>query len=219
MISLSYSRLPVEDINRQQLQDLVEQGRLMVADGADPKVLELPQGTIIKLFRRKRWFSSAMFAPYAVRFVNNAFRLKELEIPAITPLSIKYCKVCRIHVVEYEKLHGKPLRRELAQNRESHLFTKTAQFIAGLHYKGIYFRSLHFENIVVGDSSLGLIDVADMKTYSKPLGAALRKRNFQHFLRYPQDRALLGAYGMERFNTEYSTHLNLLMNVGFQSQF
>ncbi len=213
MISRSPNKLPVENISWQQLKDLTDQARLMVADGAGLKVLETPQSTIIKLFRRKRWFSSAMFAPYAVRFVNNALRIKELDIPTITPLSIRHCKTSRIHVVEYVRLRGRLLRGELEQNREPQLFVKTAQFIADLHYKGIYFRSLHFENIVVADDGLGLIDVADMKIYPEPLSTSLRKRNFQHFLRYPQDRRLLNAYGMEHFNNQYDTHLKSLINT------
>lgn len=210
-MNLPPHKLPVENISLQQLQALINQATLMVADGNGPKVLETPQHTIIKLFRRKRRFSSALFSPYALRFVNNAFRIKELNIPTVTPLSIRHCRASRIHVVEYERLNGRLLRGELEQNRQPRLFMKTAQFIADLHYKGIYFRSLHFENIVVTDDGLGLIDVADMKIYLKPLAASLRKRNFQHFLRYPQDKKLLSAYGMERFNNEYDTHLSSLI--------
>jgi len=212
LINLPSSKLPVENINKQQLQTLINQATLMVADGNGPKVLETTQHTIIKLFRRKHWLSSAMFVPYAVRFVNNAFRIKKLNIPTVTPLSIKHCKTSCIHVVEYKRLQGKLLQREFEQKQESQLFVETAHFIANLHYKGIYFRSLHFGNIIVTDDDLGLIDVADMKIYPKPLGTSLRKRNFQHFLRYQQDRMLLKTYGMERFNSEYSAHLNSMIS-------
>jgi tRNA A-37 threonylcarbamoyl transferase component Bud32 len=187
----------------ESFDDLTASAELIVADKAGPKVMQLDNGNMIKLFRRKRLISSALFAPYAVRFCNNAFRLKELHIPTITPVEIHHCQQRQMHLVEYEPLPGELLRGRLQTGKDNALFVKTAKFIAELHNKGVYFRSLHFENIVYHDGRLGLIDIADMKIYRKPLGKSLQQRNFQHFMRYPADAELINNFGFQQFETAY----------------
>lgn len=199
--------LPVTTISADHLKQLIASAELIVADMSGPKVMKLDNGNMIKLFRRKRLISSAAFAPYAIRFVNNAFRLKELGIPTINPLNIMYCAGTGVHVVEYEPLEGYLLRGLLKQENHENLFAETARFIAKLHRKGIYFRSLHFENIISHHGALGLIDIADMKIYPGPLRVSLRRRNFQHFLRYPMDAELIHRFGRERFQRIYDEAL------------
>ena len=201
------SKLAVERISSDQFNALVDPAELIVADLHGPKVLKLANGNMIKLFRRKRLLSSAVFAPYAVRFVNNAFRLKELGIATITPVQIMHCAELSIHVVEYQPLQGELLRGLLQQPVSDDLFTETARFIAELHNKGIYFRSLHFENVVSSQGQLGLIDIADMKIYPRALSGSLRKRNFDHFMRYPADAELINRFGRERFESIYNQAL------------
>ena len=201
------SKLPVTSISADRLDRLVESAELIVADLNGPKVMRLANGNMIKLFRRKRLVSSAAFAPYAIRFVNNAFRLRELDIPTIKPLAILYCAQSNIHVVEYEPLEGYLLRGLLKQQEHEDLFAQTARFIAKLHRKGIYFRSLHFENIISHHGKLGLIDVADMKIYPGHLRVSLGRRNFQHFLRYPMDAELIHKFGHDRFLRIYDQAL------------
>lgn len=201
------SKLPLATITRDEYTRLVDAAELIVADLAGPKVLQLHNGNMIKLFRRKRWISSAMFAPYAIRFVNNAFKLKLLGIPTVTPVALMHCPEVATHIVEYQPLQGELLRGLLKNDRNGQLFERTARFIARLHRKGVYFRSLHFENIVSHDDELGLIDVADMKIYRNPLGKSLRQRNFQHFLRYPMDAELIRQFGQERFESTYLSNL------------
>ena len=61
-------------------------------------------------------------------------------------------------------------------------------FIAKLHDRGVYFRSLHLGNIVMTpEGTLGLIDIADMRFSRGQLTASQRKRNLRHLLRYPSD--------------------------------
>jgi len=201
------SILPVQTITAEVFDQRVTSAELIVADQIGPKVMGLDNGNIIKLFRRKRVISSAMFAPYAVRFINNAFRLKELDIPTITPLEIQHCPQRKTHIVEYQPLPGELLRGQLQKDNNKSLFQQTAEFIAELHNKGIYFRSLHFENVVYHDGRLGLIDIADMKIYRKPLSESLRQRNFQHFLRYPADAELINHYGQDKFKIIYRQKL------------
>jgi len=66
---------------------------------------------------------------------------------------------------------------------------RLAAFVAKLHNEGIYFRSLHFGNILIIDGDgFGLIDVADMKIKDRSLGIGMRIRNFNHLRRYEIDR-------------------------------
>ena len=202
------SKLPIQPITAEAFDLYVAEAELIVADLMGPKVMRLGNGNIIKLFRRKRWLSSAMFAPYAVRFVNNAFKLKTLGIPTITPIALSHCSQRQIHVVEYQPLPGELLRSQLKASHDGELFKLTAQFIAKLHLKGIYFRSLHFENIVLHKGKLGLIDIADMKIYNQPLSEPLRQRNFQHFMRYPADAELINGFGISKFEALYRKNVS-----------
>lgn len=195
--------LPIDLIGIEEFDELVSSAELIVADRIGPKVMKLPNDNLLKIFRRKHLISSALFAPYAVRFVNNAFRLKELGIRCIQPVKIVHCTKNNTYAVEYEPLEGELLRGILQTADNRQLINKTAQFIAELHRKGVYFRSLHFENVIYHDGKLGLIDIADMKIYQKPLSKRLRDRNFQHFLRYPQDKEILTKFGLAEFEKMY----------------
>lgn len=200
---LDSSPVPLHKISDEEYATIQNSAELIVADLLSPKVMRKPNGNFLKFFRRKRMISSAMFAPYAIRFVNNAFRLKELAIPTISPVQIWHCPTKGMHIVEYEPLTGKLLRGALEKDNSGDLLEKTACFIARLHDKGIYFRSLHFENIILHEGQLGLIDIADMKIYPQPLNRKLRERNFQHFLRYPRDNAIIKKYGLPAFIDKY----------------
>ena len=201
------SLLPIKDIPPNTYNDTIGSAKLMVADSMGPKVMRLDNGNIIKIFRHKRVFSSALIAPYAIRFSNHAFKLKALNIPTITPLELMYCPQKKTYVVEYQPLPGALLRGLLQASEDDTLFRLTASFIAELHNKGVYFRSLHFENIVCHENKLGLIDIADMKIHNRPLSPALRQRNFQHFLRYPADAKLINNFGLDKFTDLYQEHL------------
>jgi len=68
-----------------------------------------------------------------------------------------------------------------------------AQFIAQLHEHGIYFRSLHPGNVVLQpDGTFGLIDILDcsFRWFGRPLNRWQRERNFRHFFRYDDSRAI-----------------------------
>ena len=55
--------------------------RVLTRDRYGDKVLALADGTILKLFRRKRLISSAAWYPYARRFADNARALAARGIP------------------------------------------------------------------------------------------------------------------------------------------
>jgi tRNA A-37 threonylcarbamoyl transferase component Bud32 len=168
-----------------------EGAQVLEADGKGDKVLRLTDGTMLKLFRRKRVLTSALWAPYAQRFADNCHALKtrKIECPVII-------QVYRIPEIERDAVHYIPLAgctlREKIQENPAGLREKLGLFIAQLHENGVYFRSAHLGNIVLTpQNTLGLIDIADLRTYRKPLGRGLRLRNFKHMLRYRADREWL----------------------------
>jgi hypothetical protein len=186
---------------RMEHLDGVGLGRLL--DGADvieqdrvgPKVLALPDGRYLKLFRpRKRLFSKQLIWPAAHRFAANAARLSAAGVLTLT-VDVLY----RLPgpgrpttAALYRPLPGTTLRDQLAAGSAgASLLRQVGAFIADLHRRGIYFRSLHPGNVVVGEHALGLIDVLDLRFHRGPLSLRHRLRNWRHVLRCPQDADFL----------------------------
>ncbi|ENO89918.1 hypothetical protein [Thauera linaloolentis] len=179
------------------------------ADGHGEKVLRLPDGSYLKVFRRKRLLSSAAWYPYAQRFVDNAASLARLGVPCPRVIHVHRFPIIRRDVVHYHPLPGITLRqivRDAGPETDAPaLRARLGRFVAELHGLGIFFRSIHLGNIVLGESCrLGLIDIADMKIGSRPLSRFKRKRNFAHLLRYREDRAWLLADGGKAFAEAYA---------------
>jgi len=193
-------------ITASALKQLIAESRLLEADGIGPKVVEAPNGKIIhKLFRRKRWLSSALFYPYAVRFANNARRLDSLGFNTVKVLEIAHCRSCGYHLLSYEKVSGCSMRDLIKEAATKEQFIELGEFIAQLHHQGVYFRSLHLGNVLKDDDNqLVLIDIADMQFFRRPLSPSQRLRNFRPLLNRLDDRqlistenwnALVSAYG------------------------
>lgn len=157
------------------------------------KVLQLEDGSYLKLFRRKRLISSAAWYPYAQRFADNAEALAQRDIPC--PRVIGVCRVPDIvrDVVHYWPLEGQTLRQLVQQRSASDsLREQLFAFVERLHLAGVYFRSLHLGNIVLTpDHQLGLIDIADLRAGHRPLLAYQRRRNMRHLYRATDDRTWL----------------------------
>lgn len=173
--------------------ELVEGAQVLEADASGDKVLRLADGSMLKLFRRKRLISSAAWYPYAQRFADNCETLAQRAIPC--PKVIKVLRVKQIErdAVHYSPLPGQTLRQVMDEASSNDVLrAQLGSFIAELHEKGIYFRSAHLGNVILTpDGALGLIDISDMKTSRRPLRKSLRLRNFKHMLRYEQDRQWL----------------------------
>lgn len=168
------------------------------ADGHGEKVLRLADGSYLKVFRRKRLLSSAAWYPYARRFADNAEALARLGISCPHVIHVHRFPIIRRDVVHYHPLPGLTLRQIIQGARpeiDMHtLLGQLGRFVAALHDAGVFFRSIHLGNIVLGDDGrLGLIDIADMQIGRRPLPRFKRKRNFAHLLRYREDRAWLLA--------------------------
>lgn len=181
-------------LSSDQFTVIRKDAQVIEKDGHGEKVLRLTDGTYLKLFRRKSWFSKTVLFPPAVRFAANAAQLQNLGIPC--PRIIQLYKLHHPYrsVVHYEPLEGITLRQLLNEQpsiEQLELFGMLGEFITHLHELGIYFRSLHLGNIVLTpDGRLGLIDISDMRCLGRPLPRRMRSRNYQHLLRYEKDWAL-----------------------------
>jgi hypothetical protein len=190
---------------------LREGAQVLEADGSGDKVLRLTDGSILKLFRRKRLLTSAAWYPYAKRFADNCDALHERQIPCPSIRQVYRIPSIERDAVHYDPLPGRTLRQLLdAQDDADPLRGQLGAFMATLHERGIYFRSAHLGNIVLTpERQLGLIDIADMRVYRRPLRKSLRLRNFKHMVRYPQDRLWLldgrGEVFMENYGQTQST--------------
>ncbi|MCU1750755.1 toluene tolerance protein [Pseudomonas sp. 6D_7.1_Bac1] len=189
------SRLPQATLNQ-----MIEGARILETDSFGPKVYLLQDGNILKLFRRKRFFSSALFRPYSKRFIDNAVELQRLGVPTLQSLAFYQLHTSGMTAVLYRPLPGETLRQLSGKDdfNWQHALPELVELIRCLHTSGIYFRSLHLGNIVVTpDNQFGLIDVSDMRFLRAPLPRHLAKRNLQHFARYIAREQLNGTFPMQ----------------------
>jgi tRNA A-37 threonylcarbamoyl transferase component Bud32 len=178
---------------------------ILEQDAHGLKVLRLENGDILKIFRVKRLISSARLYSYARRFCRNAFRLARLNIPTVIIKQLYHFSNSSNTAVLYAPLPGRTLR-ELARNQalDESMLIRLGVFVADLHDRGIYFRSLHLGNIVLTlNGQLGLIDVADMSIFPWKLSRRRRHRNFHHMRRLQEDVACIGPNGWETIQTSY----------------
>ena len=174
----------MKTISQVEYLALKEGAKVLEADHFGDKVLRLADGTILKLFRRKRLLSSATIYPYARRFVANAKALAKRGVPVPHILRIARIPSISRDAVHYAPLAGTTLR-ELAQAgldpaREAALKAVFTRFVIDLHDSGVYFRSLHIGNVVcTPEGKLGLIDFSDLRIHPWPLGRYSRVRNMR----------------------------------------
>lgn len=211
----------MRSLEEHQLDSLLSDATTIEADGHGVKVACLADGDYLKLFRRKRLLSSALWSPQASRFASNAAKLARMGIPV--PQIIDTFKVPSraLNGVIYRPLPGQTLRshwRDLGNVEREADICRFGAFLGLLHEQGVYFRSLHLGNVLLlPDNRFGLIDFSDMRIARRPLGKNLRRRNLQHLLRYDVDRnwlalehrpALLRGYAT-RCGSEAATRLNM----------
>ncbi|KAE9639713.1 bifunctional O-antigen ligase/aminoglycoside phosphotransferase family protein [Pseudomonas sp. PB106] len=187
--------LPVQKLSAAALQHMSSDARIIEEDGLGPKVLQLSDGTFLKLFRRRRWYTSGSFNPYSERFAINSEQLRQMGIPTPQVLNL-YRLNDGSSAVHYAPLSGHTLRQVLqsitAPAVRQALVERFGKFMAQLHEKGVYFRSLHLGNVLVlEDGEFGLIDLADLRVYPTPLSLSLRQRNLRHMQRYTVDKRWL----------------------------
>lgn len=184
-----------------ELEALLRDATPIESDARGIKVATLPDGSLLKLFRARRFFSSASLYSYARRFARNVERLRAMGYRTVTVVDLMRVRGSAITAVRYQPVPGRSLR-ELIRSGEAapELCRRAGEFIAALHDDGIYFRSLHMGNLIaMPDGQLGLIDVADMRFRRGPLSSSLRARNWAHLLRYADELRSTGWSWAEIF--------------------
>ena len=157
-------------------------------------------GWITKLWTRRASPSSDWLYPYHVRFMRHSAELGRRGI--VAPDVDRWGMVAgtRRRYVRYRHIRGESLR-SLAARTGGIDVSGLAAFVAALHVKGIYFRSLHLGNILQTDADgYAVIDVADVTFREKALRAGMRARNLSFLFSYPEDAARLDA---QRFFDAY----------------
>ena len=163
-------------------------------DGRGAKVILLSDNNILKIFRRRATLSGGLIYSNARRFCRNAERLQQLEVPTVNIIQLYHFEDSTDTAVLYQPLEGETLRNLLSEQRLTEDDCKNlGKFIAQLHQVGVYFRSLHFGNIIKTNSGkFGLIDLSDMSIYWWGLQLHTRIRNFMRIRRYDEDMHALG---------------------------
>ncbi len=174
-------------ITTDEYQRLRAGAEVLEADSFGEKVLRLADGTILKLFRRKRLLSSAAWYPYAQRFADNAVAMRRRGIVVPEVIDIVRIPCMARDAVHYHPLPGESLRHLLRAGIDPDtrrtLRSAFSRFVIELHDKGVYFRSLHLGNVLyLPDRRFGLIDIADVRLRPWRLSRRLRRRNLRLLL-------------------------------------
>lgn len=205
--------LNVEVISADQFQAICHNASTKVIkygrDLNQPKIFETTDATIIKLFYpKRRRFSSDKFKPYAVRFCNNIKNLAAHGLIVPTLIKTQFCAEKKIYLVHYNKLPGTDVRSYAKENIA--VIDEVAKLIAKLHTKGIFFRSIHLENLLhQQDGQIALLDIVDVRFHRRALSLHTRYRNIKHMFQDENDKALWRQYGVERLLHAYFQQVNL----------
>ncbi|MAE68040.1 MAG: hypothetical protein CMJ18_27640 [Phycisphaeraceae bacterium] len=197
--------LPVRRIDAEQFQQLVEGATPERVHRFDLVAARLPDGRIAKVFRTYPPWSSRWWWPASDRFERGVRELARRDVATVGLLERFRLVRPRRDIITYTPIEGAIMREALDRDGESDmLWHRFATFLAELHDKGVYFRGLHFGNVIVmPDDRLGLIDVADSRFFRRSLRTSLRIRNFRHFAMHPLDAPRVGRYGLERILESY----------------
>ncbi len=209
---IGYKR-KITELTALQEDELLSGAIILEQDKHGIKVLQLQDKTLFKWFRNpKRFYSSAHIYPYALRFVNNAIKLTQKKIPTVYPTTIYFSLKNKKLGVQYIPVQGISLKEVLSKLscniKKKILFENFGMFISNLHDKGIYFRSLHFGNIIVKESiQFGLVDVTDTYFYNHVLKAQQRINNLKVITKYRKDYDQLREF-MDEFLVGYLNNEN-----------
>ncbi len=203
----------LSNISKKDYQQLTENSHVIEKDYYGPKVISLKNGQLLKLFRVRRRLSFSAIYSRALTFCENAKRLQGLSIETLTTQKKFYIPHLKRSAVVYDPLPGISIREYAEKNSVSKdVIIRLADFIAHLHAKGIYFRSLHPGNIIITpDNTMGLIDIYDMHFEKGPLSKDKRLRNFRHITRYLDESPFLQGDNADVF-------LNAYLSLAPQSQ-
>lgn len=187
-------------MNNQEFTALTQGAKVLERDRYGVKVCRLSDGRIMKLFRIKRLLSLSFVYPYSVRFLRNAQRLQARGIATVNVDRVFFQPGVRRHGVIYGFLDGKDAGSLIKGSDAEQVIRQLAGFMALLHEKGVYFRSLHPGNVIcLEGGGMGLIDIGDMRFHRGKLTLDERNRNFRHLFRRAEYKAALLQFGYAAF--------------------
>ena len=199
--------MKVERMSTDEFDRFAARSDVLSSDLNGVKVLRADDGTMLKIFRRKRRLSSALFSPYALRFGHASQELVRRGISTVETLRVVTLDEPGHTGVIYRYLEGTPLRDALEtadDDARTALMEAFHDFVARLHQNGVYFRGLHFANVLVqSKDSFALIDVSEVRFLRGPLSSNLRARNFKPLVAYAIDVRSLEQFGIARFVQGY----------------
>ena len=195
----------METLTSSQYESLICGAEVLSRDDFGENVFRAGDGMILKLFRPRKNMSSSRLRPYAKRFEDAAKQLKDRHVPTIEVIKVYDLPHLKRHVIGYWALEGDSLRTRLEDESQlDPMIERLAIFCAELHAKGVYFRGLHLDNIIVGDDdAFGLIDLSGAQFSRWGLGPLRRARNFKPLVRETPDRSVVASYGAARFVNHY----------------
>ncbi len=200
--------LNLQPLDRASFSHWITAATVLKTGDHGPKVLQLPDGSFLKLYRRRRLLSTGLWLSSAERFANNARGLQGLGIPVPRVLGLYQLDAPYRSVVHYQPLPGLTFRELLQQAAaatapaaaQQWVLHEMAGFIRRLHDLGIYFRAPHPGNLVrTQDQGCGLIDFSDLRRYGRPLSLGQRQRNIKHIFRNRKDWAGMSAATLQDF--------------------
>lgn len=200
-----------QTLSSSDFEKMCQNADILEQDERGIKVVRLPSGDILKVFRVKRLISGTNIYSYARRFCRNAVRLSKLAIPTVSIEVLYHFEGSSNTAVLYSPLPGKTIRQLIQENAiSSNLADKMGEFLASLHSKGVHFHSLHTGNVVqMPDGKLGLIDISDMSVYAWPLFCNTRIRSFKRWCKYEDDMNALGKIFWDSLQTSYFSNSHL----------
>ncbi|WP_417780638.1 toluene tolerance protein [Stutzerimonas xanthomarina] len=180
-------------VSADELEYWLANGQVIERDARGPKVVALAEAGLLKIFHTRKHPLLVRYSPPAKVFAGNCARLLELGVAApVVTETFWLDRSAGLSGCLYDPLPGRSLDALIAQPGflEATL-APLADFILGLHRKGIYFRSLHLGNILmVENERFGLIDVLDLQFRRAPLSRRHVQRNFMHLRSYLQRRKI-----------------------------
>lgn len=181
-------------VTARQQESWLATGRIVERDARGPKVVQLSDGRFLKIFHIRGATTLARLFPPAALFARNAELLKQQGIAAPQVSETLWLdKSAGLSACLYQPLEGCSLEQIFKQDPQQleRILPALARFIAQLHNKRIYFRSLHLGNILwLDNEEFGLIDFLDLHRKKLPLSDWHVQRNFRHLESYLQRREI-----------------------------
>jgi len=184
----------MRSVSAEELQRWIAGGQVLERDARGPKVVCLSDGRFLKIFHTRKAAPLVRLMPPAQRFARNAELLHRhgIAAPQVTD-KFWLDRSKGLSACLYLPLAGQSLEQILRDDPGllEQLLPKLSRFIAELHAKRLYFRSLHLGNIIkVDENHFGLIDFLDLRQKTLPLTRWHVRRNFRHLENYLRRRKI-----------------------------